>query len=145
MMEPCDARVSCTVLREGPLPYSPTMSVVAIIYTSFTTIRQVDLKKIIAYSSVAHMNVVTIGLFSLNSIGIEGSLLLMLSHGIVSPALFLCVGVLYDRHKTRLCVRSSHFRTVMGLLNPCIRAGGAKLIGVAPKFCAWINKRHEVS
>ena len=55
--------------------YSPTISIVAIIYTSFTTIRQVDLKKIIAYSSVAHMNVVTIGLFSLNSIGIEGSIL----------------------------------------------------------------------
>ncbi len=83
-----------------PLIY--TMSVIAIIYTSLTTLRQVDLKKIIAYSSVAHMNFVTIGLFSLNTQGIEGSLLLMLSHGLVSPALFLCVGVLYDRHKTRL-------------------------------------------
>jgi proton-translocating NADH-quinone oxidoreductase chain M len=83
-----------------PLIY--TMSVVAIIYTSLTTLRQVDLKKIIAYSSVAHMNFVTLGLFSLNTQGIEGSLLLMLSHGLVSPALFLCVGVLYDRHKTRL-------------------------------------------
>jgi len=84
-----------------PLLY--TMSIIAIIYTSFTTIRQVDLKKIIAYSSVAHMNIVIIGLFSMNSIGIEGSIMLMLSHGIVSPALFLCVGVLYDRYKTRLC------------------------------------------
>lgn len=83
-----------------PLIY--TMSLIAIIYTSLTTLRQVDLKKIIAYSSVAHMNFVTIGLFSLNSQGIEGSLLLMLSHGLVSPALFLCVGILYDRHKTRL-------------------------------------------
>ena len=83
-----------------PLIY--TMSVIAIIYTSLTTLRQVDLKKIIAYSSVAHMNFVTIGLFSLNVQGIEGSLLLMLSHGLVSPALFLCVGILYDRHKTRL-------------------------------------------
>jgi proton-translocating NADH-quinone oxidoreductase chain M len=83
-----------------PLMY--TLSVVAIIYTSLTTLRQVDLKKIIAYSSVAHMNFVTLGLFSLNTQGIEGSLLLMLSHGLVSPALFLCVGVLYDRHKTRL-------------------------------------------
>ena len=83
-----------------PLIY--TMSVIAIMYTSLTTLRQVDLKKIIAYSSVAHMNFVTIGLFSLNAQGIEGSLLLMLSHGLVSPALFLCVGVLYDRHKTRL-------------------------------------------
>ena len=83
-----------------PLIY--TMSIIAIIYTSLTTIRQVDLKKIIAYSSVAHMNFVTIGLFSLNSQGVEGSLMLMLSHGLVSPALFLLVGVLYDRHKTRL-------------------------------------------
>ncbi len=131
--------------EKGIVAYSPTMSVIAIIYTSFTTIRQVDLKKIIAYSSVAHMNVVTIGLFSLNSIGIEGSILLMLSHGIVSPALFLCVGVLYDRHKTRLCVRSSHLRPVMGLLNPCTRAVGAKLIGVPSKIRAWINKRHKVS
>jgi proton-translocating NADH-quinone oxidoreductase chain M len=83
-----------------PLIY--TLSILAIIYTSLTTLRQIDLKKIIAYSSVAHMNFVTLGLFSLNSQGVEGSLLLMLSHGLVSPALFLCVGVLYDRHKTRL-------------------------------------------
>jgi proton-translocating NADH-quinone oxidoreductase chain M len=83
-----------------PLIY--TMSVLAIIYTSLTTLRQIDLKKIIAYSSVAHMNFVTLGLFSLNSQGVEGSVLLMLSHGLVSPALFLCVGILYDRHKTRL-------------------------------------------
>ena len=83
-----------------PLIY--TISVIAIIYTSLTTLRQVDLKKIIAYSSVAHMNFITIGLFTLNTQGVEGSVMLMLSHGIVSPALFLLVGVLYDRHKTRL-------------------------------------------
>jgi proton-translocating NADH-quinone oxidoreductase chain M len=83
-----------------PLVY--TMSVMAIIYTSLTTLRQVDLKRIIAYSSVAHMNFVTIGIFSLNIQGLEGSMLLMLSHGVVSSALFLCIGVLYDRHKTRL-------------------------------------------
>lgn len=83
-----------------PLIY--TLSIIAIIYTSLTTLRQIDLKKIIAYSSVAHMNFVTLGLFSLNTQGIEGSILLMLSHGLVSPALFLCIGILYDRHKTRL-------------------------------------------
>lgn len=82
-------------------PWIYTLSIIAIIYTSLTTLRQVDLKKIIAYSSVAHMNFVTIGLFSLNSQGVEGSLMLMLSHGLVSPALFLLVGVLYDRHKSR--------------------------------------------
>lgn len=83
-------------------PFIYTLSVIAIIYTSLTTLRQIDLKKIIAYSSVAHMNFVTIGLHSLNAQGLEGSILLMLSHGLVSPALFLCVGMLYDRHKTRL-------------------------------------------
>jgi proton-translocating NADH-quinone oxidoreductase chain M len=83
-----------------PLVY--TMSILAIIYTSLTTLRQVDLKKIIAYSSVAHMNFVTLGLFSLNAQGVEGSVMLMISHGLVSPALFLLVGALYDRHKTRL-------------------------------------------
>ncbi|KAJ8436965.1 hypothetical protein Cgig2_018912 [Carnegiea gigantea] len=62
----------------------------------------IDLKKIIAYSSIAHMNFMTIGMFSLNIQGIGDSILLMLSHGLVSSALFLCIGVLYDRHKTRL-------------------------------------------
>lgn len=83
-----------------PLVY--TLSIIAIIYTSLTTLRQIDLKKIIAYSSVAHMNLVTLGLFSGTIEGIEGSILLMLSHGLVSSGLFLCVGSLYERHKTRL-------------------------------------------
>jgi len=83
-----------------PLIY--TLSILGIVYASLTTLRQIDLKKIIAYSSVAHMGFVTLGLFSLNVQGIEGSLLLMLSHGLVASALFLCVGTLYDRHKTRL-------------------------------------------
>lgn len=98
-------RFSIPMFPEASLYFAPliySMSLVAIVYTSLTTLRQVDLKKIIAYSSVAHMNFVTIGLFSLNAQGIEGSLLLMLSHGLVSPALFLCVGALYDRHKTRI-------------------------------------------
>ena len=84
----------------APLVY--TMSAIAIIYTSLTTLRQIDLKKIIAYSSVAHMAFVTIGIFTFNLYGIEGSLLIMLSHGFISSALFLCIGVLYDRHHTRL-------------------------------------------
>jgi NADH-ubiquinone oxidoreductase chain 4 len=98
-------RFSIPMFPEATLYFTPfiyTLSVIAIIYTSLTTIRQIDLKKIIAYSSVAHMNFVTIGMFSLNMQGIEGSILLMLSHGLVSSALFLCVGALYDRHKTRL-------------------------------------------
>ena len=79
-----------------------TMSVLGIIYASLTTIRQVDLKKIIAYSSIAHMNLVNVGLFSLNIQGLEGGVYLMLSHGLVSSALFFCVGMLYDRFHTRV-------------------------------------------
>jgi proton-translocating NADH-quinone oxidoreductase chain M len=83
-----------------PLVY--TLSAIAVMYTSLTTLRQVDMKRLIAYSSVAHMGFVTIGMFTMNLQGIEGSIFLMLSHGIVSSALFLCIGVIYDRHKTRI-------------------------------------------
>ena len=98
-------RFSIPMFPEASLYFTPliyTMSVIGVMYASLTTLRQIDLKKVIAYSSVAHMAFVTIGLFSLNMQGIEGSILLMLSHGLVSSALFLCVGCLYDRHKTRL-------------------------------------------
>lgn len=78
------------------------LSLLAIFYGSLTTLRQIDLKKIIAYSSISHMGFVTLGIFSLNSNGIEGSIILMLSHGIVSSALFFCVGILYDRYKSRI-------------------------------------------
>lgn len=78
-----------------------TMCVIAIIYSSATTIRQIDLKKIIAYSSVAHMNFALLGLFTNNSQGLEGSLFFMLGHGVVSSALFLSIGMLYDRYHTR--------------------------------------------
>jgi proton-translocating NADH-quinone oxidoreductase chain M len=83
-------------------PFIFSVSVFGVIYASITTLQQVDLKKIIAYSSVGHMALVTIGIFSCNSQGILGSILLMLSHGIVSAALFLCVGILYERHQTRI-------------------------------------------
>src|SRR5665648_681708 len=77
-----------------------TLSVVAIIYTSLVALMQEDVKKLIAYSSVAHMGFVTIGIFTLTMQGLQGGIFLMLSHGIVSAALFLCVGVLYDRMHT---------------------------------------------
>jgi proton-translocating NADH-quinone oxidoreductase chain M len=83
-------------------PFVLTLSVLGILYASLTTLRQIDLKRIIAYSSVAHMNMVMVGLFSDNLQGVEGAIFLMLGHGIVSSALFLIVGVLYDRHHTRL-------------------------------------------
>lgn len=77
------------------------LSIIAIIYTSLVALVQEDIKKLIAYSSVAHMGFVTIGIFVLNANGIEGAIFTMLSHGIVSGALFLCVGVIYDRLHTR--------------------------------------------
>ena len=77
------------------------LSVIAIIYTSLVALAQEDVKKLIAYSSVAHMGFVTIGVFTLTMQGLQGGIFQMLSHGIVSGALFLCVGVIYDRMHTR--------------------------------------------
>ncbi|MDP2697762.1 NADH-quinone oxidoreductase subunit M [Thalassospira sp.] len=78
-----------------------TLSIIAVIYTSLVALVQSDMKKLIAYSSIAHMGFVTIGAFTFNQHGIEGSIFQMLSHGVVSGALFLCVGVVYDRMHTR--------------------------------------------
>ncbi len=78
------------------------LSVIAIIFTSLIALMQEDMKKLIAYSSVAHMGFVTLGVFTINQQGIEGSIIQMISHGLVSAALFLCVGVVYDRMHSRL-------------------------------------------
>ena len=78
------------------------LSIVAIIYTSLVALMQDDMKKLIAYSSVAHMGFVTIGIFSLTKQGLEGSIIQMISHGLISGALFLCVGVIYDRYHSRM-------------------------------------------
>jgi proton-translocating NADH-quinone oxidoreductase chain M len=83
-----------------PLVYS--IAVTGIIYTSFTAIRQTDFKRIIAYTSIAHMNLVILGIFSFNNVGIEGAILQSLSHGFVASALFLVIGVVYDRYRTRI-------------------------------------------
>jgi len=82
-------------------PWIFAFSVTAVVYTSLVAFAQTDMKKLIAYSSVAHMGVVTIGIFTVNVQGVSGALFQMLSHGIVSGALFLCVGVVYDRIHTR--------------------------------------------
>jgi len=98
-------RFSIPMFPEASIYFAPmiyVISVTAIIYVSLTTLRQIDLKKIIAYSSIAHMAFVTLGIFTYNLQAIEGSILLMLSHGIVSSALFMCIGVIYDRHKSRV-------------------------------------------
>ena len=81
------------------------LSIIAVIYTSLVALVQLDMKKLIAYSSVAHMGFVTLGIFSLNQQGVTGAIYQMLSHGIVSAALFLCVGVIYDRIHTREIAR----------------------------------------
>ncbi|CAK01575.1 NADH-quinone oxidoreductase subunit M [Bartonella tribocorum] len=82
-------------------PFVFTLSLIAIIYTSLVALVQSDIKKLIAYSSIAHMGYVTMGIFAANEQGIQGAIYQMLSHGIVSAALFLCVGVIYDRLHTR--------------------------------------------
>jgi NADH-quinone oxidoreductase subunit M len=78
------------------------LSVIAIIYGAFVTLMQKDIKRLIAYSSVSHMGFVTLGIFSLNQTGIEGGIFQMISHGIVTGALFMCIGVVYERTHTRL-------------------------------------------
>ncbi len=98
-------RFSLPILPDATVYFTPlifTLSVVAVIYTSLVALMQEDMKKLIAYSSVAHMGFVTIGIFTLNMQGLQGGIMQMISHGIVSAALFLCVGVVYDRKHSRL-------------------------------------------
>jgi NADH-quinone oxidoreductase subunit M len=109
-------RFSIPLFPYASLYFTPLIYMIAtisIVYTSLTAIRQTDLKRIIAYASIAHMNLIMLGLFSLNIQGIEGSLVQMISHGVVSSALFLCVGVIYDRFHTRLLKYYSGITIVM--------------------------------
>jgi NADH-quinone oxidoreductase subunit M len=97
-------RFSLPMLPEASVYFAPLvfgLSIVAVIYTSLVALVQEDMKKLIAYSSVAHMGFVTVGIFAMNQQGIEGAIIQMISHGLVSGALFLCVGVVYDRMHTR--------------------------------------------
>ena len=82
-------------------PLVMALSVIAVVYTSLVAFRQTDIKKLIAYSSVAHMGFVTMGIFAGNQLGVQGAMFQMISHGVISGALFLCVGVVYDRWHTR--------------------------------------------
>nr|YP_010338854.1 NADH dehydrogenase subunit 4 [Neorhodella cyanea]UNJ18804.1 NADH dehydrogenase subunit 4 [Neorhodella cyanea] len=98
-------RFALTLLPVACNFFSPLIfliSLLAAIYASFGTLRQIDFKKIIAYSSIAHMGIVILGLFSINCGGLEGCIFLMFSHALISSSLFLCIGFLYDRYKTRL-------------------------------------------
>jgi NADH-quinone oxidoreductase subunit M len=97
-------RFSLPMLPEASAQFAPlifALSMIAVVVTSLIALVQHDMKKLIAYSSVAHMAIVTVGLFAFNVQGLEGAMIVMLSHGLVSGALFLCVGVIYDRLHTR--------------------------------------------
>jgi NADH-quinone oxidoreductase subunit M len=101
-------RFSLPMMPDASEAFTPlvfTLSIVAVIYTSLVALVQEDMKKLIAYSSVAHMGFVTLGIFTGTRQGIDGALFQMLSHGLVSGALFLCVGVVYDRLHTREIAR----------------------------------------
>ena len=109
-------RFSVPMLPQASQQFAPLMfalGVVAVIYTSRGAFAQTDMKKLIAYSSIAHMGVVVIGIFTFNPQGIQGAMFQMLSHGIVSAALFLCVGVIYDRIHTRDIARYGGLATRM--------------------------------
>jgi NADH-quinone oxidoreductase subunit M len=112
------ARFSIPLFPEASVYFAPlvfTMAAIGVVYASLTAMRQSDLKRIVAYSSVAHMGVGIVGLFALNAQGIEGSLFLMLAHGVVSSALFLCVGVVYDRYHSRMVSYYSGLAHIMPL------------------------------
>jgi len=100
-------RFSLGLFPEGTfffLPLIQILAILSVLYASFAAIYQVDLKKIVAYSSIAHMNIAILGLFSMNVPGIQGSIFTMISHGVISAALFLIIGILYDRYNTRSIV-----------------------------------------
>ncbi len=101
------------------LPFVYTLCILGIVYTCCSTIRQIDLKKVIAYASVSHMSFVILGLFTSNIQGIIGSVFLMLSHGIVSSGLFFCIGCIYDRYKTRILRYYSGLISVMPIFSLC--------------------------
>ena len=99
-------RVLIDLLPDATQYFSPlvqTVAIITLVYSSLATMRQIDTKGYVAYSSIGHMSVVILGLFSNNIQGIEGAILLSVAHGLVSPALFICVGgILYSRYHTRL-------------------------------------------
>ncbi len=109
-------RFSLPMLPQASADFAPlifALSVIAVIYTSLVALAQEDMKKLIAYSSVAHMGIVTLGIFTFTQQGLSGALFTMLSHGVVSGALFLCVGVLYDRVHSRDIARYGGVAKIM--------------------------------
>ncbi|MDR3087539.1 MAG: NADH-quinone oxidoreductase subunit M [Azoarcus sp.] len=97
-------RFSLPIVPDAAMAYAPlviALSLIAVVYIGFVALVQTDMKKLVAYSSIAHMGFVTLGFFLLNPLGVEGALVQMISHGFVSGAMFLCIGVLYDRMHSR--------------------------------------------
>lgn len=121
----------------APIVY--IICLMGVVYISCITLRQIDFKKLIAYSSVAHMGVCLLGMFAFNVQGLEGSYLLMVGHGIVSPGLFLCVGFLYDRYKTRVILYYGGLAQTMPLLATSmliLTLGNLSLPILSPTFSA---------
>ncbi len=111
-------RFNLNLFPDASIFFSPlvfTLSILGIIYASMSALRQTDLKRIIAYSSVAHMNLVTMGIFSFNSIGIQGSIIQSISHGFVSSAMFFLIGILYKRYHSRQVLYFSGLTQTMPL------------------------------
>jgi NADH-quinone oxidoreductase subunit M len=150
-------RVSLPILPHGVQFFLQPMliiSAVAIVWGAYVTLVQTDVKRLIAFSSVSHMGFVTLGIFTLNSTGIEGAILQMINHGIVSAALFLCVGMIYERTHTReikdyggVAKTAPVYATLLGLF--CLAAAGTPglnsfigeflIIGGAFKTQAWLG------
>jgi len=135
-------RVLLTILSEATsyyLPLTDTLAIISIIYGSLTTIRQIDMKRIIAYSSVAHMNLVVLGLFSSNIQGISGSIFLMLAHGIVSSGLFFLIGVLYDKYGSKIIYYYGGLIQTMPLFSLFLLVFSLANIGL-PGTCNFIGE-----
>ena len=121
----------------SPIVY--IICLIGIIYVSLITLRQIDIKKIIAYSSIAHMGCCILGMFAFNIVGLEGSLLMMIGHGIVSPGLFLCIGILYDRYKTRVVYYYGGLTQTMPLFSTALlilTMANISLPALSPTFAA---------
>lgn len=113
-------RISLSLFPNASLYFTPIIYIlclVSIIYSSLLALRQIDIKKIIAYSSIAHMNIAILGIFSGSNVGLQGAIFLMIGHGIVAGALFFCVGVLYERYHTRLLEYYGGLTQVMPLFS----------------------------
>jgi NADH-quinone oxidoreductase subunit M len=135
-------RVLLTILPNSTLfflPITDTFSLISIIYASLTTIRQFDMKRIIAYSSVSHMNLVVLGIFSGNIQGISGAIFLMVAHGIVSSGLFFLIGVIYDKYGTRIIYYYGGLSRTMPLFSTQLLLFSMANIGL-PGTCNFIGE-----